>query len=84
MEMEWQRAWRASPGQILVRNAPQCLSGSAAPGLTFGEVTDMSIVYCFFTHSVDAFTRAQSVTNAFGGRAQPGPAGGASALPKTS
>ena len=30
--------------------------------------------------SLDAFSRAQSVTNAFGGRALPGPAGGASAF----
>ena len=30
--------------------------------------------------SLDAFSRAQSVTNAFGGRAPPGPAVGASAF----
>ena len=33
--------------------------------------------------SLDAFSRAQSVTNAFGGRAPPGPTGGASALLQT-
>jgi len=32
--------------------------------------------------SLDAFTRVQSVTNAFGGRAPPTPAEGASALPR--
>ena len=33
--------------------------------------------------SLDAFSRAQTVTNAFGGRATPVSAGGASALPQT-
>jgi len=33
--------------------------------------------------SLDAFSRALSVTNAVGGQAEPGPAVGASALPQT-